>query len=130
MVDHTLSWMIFIPLVGAAVILCLPSRAHAATKPESSSTAYSVFSIGVSRLLFGLQRLGKAQDPVGAFAQPFHRRRVRNADVLVSAKGFTGDDRAANYFCWFALKAPDKLAAWEAASAMAPSSFSAAPPTC
>src|SRR5437868_6008291 len=29
MMEHTvLSWMIFIPLLGAAVILCLPSRAH------------------------------------------------------------------------------------------------------
>jgi hypothetical protein len=29
--------------------------------------------------------------------------------------GFQGDDRAANYFCWFALKAPAELAGWEAA---------------
>jgi hypothetical protein len=27
--------------------------------------------------------------------------------------GWQGDDRAANYFCWYALKAPAELAEWE-----------------
>src|SRR5262245_36311543 len=30
--DHMLSWMIFMPLIGAVVILCLPSRAHGAIR--------------------------------------------------------------------------------------------------
>lgn len=28
-------------------------------------------------------------------------------------QGYTGDDRTANYFCWYALKAPPELAEWD-----------------
>jgi NADH-quinone oxidoreductase subunit M len=45
--EHVLSWLVFLPVVGMAVILCLPSRAHALIKQ-----AALVFT--VPQLLLGI----------------------------------------------------------------------------
>src|SRR5512132_1217220 len=60
MTDHMLSWMIFMPLVGAVVILCLPSRAHDAIR-------WTGVAATVPPLLMAIRLLGRFDPQASGF---------------------------------------------------------------
>jgi len=46
--DHVLSWMVFLPLLGAAVILCLPSSAHTLIKQTALAFTLPPLLLGIN----------------------------------------------------------------------------------
>ena len=45
--DHVLTWMTFLPLLGAAVVLCLPSRSPRLIKRVAFAATLPTFALGV-----------------------------------------------------------------------------------
>jgi NADH-quinone oxidoreductase subunit M len=60
MTDSTLSWMIFLPLLGAVVILCLPARAHAAIR-------WTGVAATLPQVLLAIRLLGRFEPEASGF---------------------------------------------------------------
>ena len=46
--EHVLSWMVFTPLIGMVVVLCLPSRAHTLIKQTAFAFTLPPLVLGIN----------------------------------------------------------------------------------
>jgi NADH-quinone oxidoreductase subunit M len=60
MQDHILSWITFVPLIGMAVILCLPGKATAAIKMISLVATFIPLVLA-TQVYFGMFQRGTAE---------------------------------------------------------------------